>query len=115
LFASVLELRVKLASHLPVSVFGDADTAWLSDAFEPCGNVDTVPEDVAVLDDNVTDMNTYAEFNALVLRYRCIALYHAALDLNGAARSIHSTCELNQNTIASSLNDATAMLGDFGF
>jgi class 3 adenylate cyclase len=38
-----------------------------------------------------------------------------ALDLNGTARRVHGTCELNQNTVARPLDDAPPMLSDFGF
>ena len=58
-------------------------------------------------------MNTNAEFDALVLLYRCIALHHAALDLNGAARSVHSTCELNQYAITGPFDDTAAMICNF--
>ena len=64
LLARVLEVCVELAAHLPVGVVGDADAAGLGDAFEPRGNIDAVAEDVAVLDDDVADMDADAEFDA---------------------------------------------------
>jgi hypothetical protein len=36
------------------------------------------------------------------------------LNFNGTARGIDGTCELNQNAVASPLDDATAMFRDFG-
>jgi hypothetical protein len=58
---------------------------------------------------------TDAQFDALVLRYRCIALDHAALDLNGAAGGIHGTCELNQDAIAGPLDDPAPIICDLWF
>src|SRR6516164_1088116 len=60
-------------------------------------------------------MDANAEFDAFVLRHRCITFDHAALDLNSTARRVHGACELNQDTVARPLDDSAAMLGDFGF
>src|SRR6516162_9164188 len=83
------------------------------DTFEPRSNVHAIPEYVTILDDNVADMNADAEFDALVLRYSCITLHHAALDLNRTACSVHGTCKLNQYAIAGPLDDTAAMICNF--
>jgi hypothetical protein len=114
-FARVLEICIELAMDLSVSIVGDTDTAWLGDAFEPGGNIHTLPEYVTVLDDDVANVYTDAQFDVSALRYRCIALDHASLDLNGAAGGIHGTCELNQDAIAGSLDDAAAIISDLWF
>ena len=49
-----------------------------------------------------------------VLGNTYIALRHAALDFNGAARRIHHTIEFDQEAIAHHLEDAPAMLGHGG-
>src|SRR5215472_7940292 len=115
MFACILKVCIELAAHLPVSVIRDADAAGLGDTFEACSDVHTVPEYVAILDDNVADMNTNAEFDLFVLRYRCIALGHASLDFKGAAGSVHGACELNQYAIAGPLDDAAAIICDLRF
>ena len=115
LFAHVLEVCVELAAHLPVGVVGYADAAGLSDTFEPRGNIDAVAEYVAVLDDDVADMDANAEFDALVLRHRRVTLDHAVLNFNGTARGVDGACELNQDTIAGPLDDAAAMIRDLRF
>src|SRR6516164_3519920 len=63
-----------------------------------------------LLNNTVADMNADAEFDALVLRYSCITLHHAALDLNRTACSVHGTCKLNQYAIAGPLDDTAAMI-----
>src|SRR6516165_6201005 len=100
----------RVCRDLSVCVIRDADAAWLSDTFEPRSNVHAIPEYVTILDDNVADMNADAEFDALVLRYSCITLHHAALDLNRTACSVHGTCKLNQYAIAGPLDDTAAMI-----
>src|SRR3974390_1887752 len=100
---------------LSVNIIRDADAARVGATFEPGGNIHAIPEYVAVLDDDITDMDANAEFDALVLRHSCITFDHAALHLNGTARRIHGACELNQDTVTRSLDDTAAMLGNFGF
>ena len=106
----VLEGRVELAAHLPVGVVGYADAAGLGDTFEPGGNVDAVAVNIAVLDDDVADMNADAELDALVLRHGRVTLDHAVLNFNGTARGVDGACELDQDTIAGPLDDAAAMI-----
>jgi hypothetical protein len=95
MFASVLEVYIELAAHLSVSIVRDANAARLGYSFKARSNIHTVPEYIVFLDDNVADMDANAEFNALVLRYRCIALGHTALYLNRTTRGIDRAHELN--------------------
>ena len=111
----ILEVCIEFVAYLTVSVFGDTDAAWLSNAFEPRSDVHTVTKYVAILDDDVANVYTDAQFNPIVLRYRCIALSHATLDLNGTAGGVHGTCELNQHAITRPLDDAAAMLCNLWF
>jgi hypothetical protein len=114
-FARVLEVCIELPAYLSVGVVRDADAARLGNTFQPRSNIHTIPEYVAILDDNVAHMDANAEFDALVLRHKCITLDHAVLNLNGTARGIHGTCELDQDAIASPLNDTAAMICNLGF
>ena len=106
---------VELAAHLPIGIVGYADAAGLGDTFEPGGNVDAVAVNIAFFDDDVANMNADAELDALVLRHGCVTLDHAVLNFNSTARSVYGACELNQDTIASPLDDAAAMIGDLRF
>ena len=49
-----------------------------------------------------------------IFRNGDVSLAHGALDFYGAAHSINRACKFDQGTIASSLDDATAMFGDLG-
>ena len=112
MFARVLEGYVDLASHLSVSVVGDADAARLGDAFEPRSDVDAVAENVTVFDDDVTDVDTDTELDALVGSHSLVALGHTALLLDGAADGVHRANEFDQNPVACTFDDASAMFGD---
>ena len=110
-----MKIGVELIAHLPIGVLGDADRAGLRDAFEPRCNVDPIAEDIALLDDDVTDMNADTDFDALFIRNASIALRHSALRLDSAARGVHGTDELDQYAVAGAFDDTAAMLRDCRF
>ena len=60
----------------------------LSQRFEPGCDVDAVAEDVAILDDDVTDIDAHAKFDAP--RYRCygVAGDHLPLHLDRTAHRV---------------------------
>src|SRR5262249_30415743 len=80
---------------------------------EPCSDVYAIAEYVAVLYDDVTNMDADTEFDAIILRHGSVTLGHPILNFDGTARCVDRTCELNQNAIASPLDNATAMLSNF--
>ena len=45
---------------------GDANTTWLGNPLKPSSDVDTVPENIVRLDDNIADIYAYAEDDSLV-------------------------------------------------
>src|SRR5262249_54027377 len=115
LLTRVLEVHVELVAHLTVGVVGNANAARLRDVFEPSSDVDAVAENVTVLNDNVTDVDADTELDALVGSHSRVALGHTALQLDGAPDGIHGANELDQNPVASTFDDASAMFGDIGF
>ena len=70
--------------------------------------------DVAVLDNDVAEVHTDPESDPLFFRCPGIALDHLLLHGNRASDRFDDGRELDQNAIAGGLDDATAMLGDFG-
>src|SRR5579862_9214828 len=114
-FAGVVKIGVELVAHLPIGVLGDADPAGLRDAFEPRCDIDPVAEDVALLDDNVADVNPDTDFDALLIRNADIALRHPVLHVDGAARGVHGADEFDQYAVAGAFDDTAAMLRDGRF
>ena len=74
--------------------------------------IDAVAEDVAVLDDDVPDIDPDAPFDAPIGRYSGIPLGHARLHLDRAAQGIDDAGKLDQEPVAGGLDDAATMLGD---
>ena len=81
-------------------------------AFEPRRDIDAVAEDVAVLDDDVAEIDADAELDALLRGDTGIALGHPALHRDGAAHRIDDAGEFDQQAVAGGLDDAAAVLGD---
>lgn len=100
-FGNVLEgLRPKvvagdldLAPDLPIGIVRQADAARLGNALKPSGNIYAVAENVVVIKNDVTDVNTDAKFDPLILRHTGVLFGNAALDLNCTARSIDGAGE----------------------
>jgi hypothetical protein len=97
---------------MPIGVVGDADPAGLGDVFQPCSDVDAIAEDISFLDHDIANMDTDAEFDALVGWHSSIALRHPALLLNGTSGGVHSTGELDEDSVAGAFNNAAAVLRD---
>ena len=112
LLARVLEGHIQVAAHLSIGVVGDADTARLRDAFQPRSDVDAIAENITLLDHDVADMDTDAEFDALVGCHARVTPRHPPLLLDGAAGRVHGAAELDQNSIAGAFNDTAAVLRD---
>src|SRR5580704_9761611 len=92
----------------------DADAAWHGDSLKARGDVDTVAENIVVVDDDVADVNADPKLYPQFRQHVGVSLNHRALDLYRAARRIDGTGELDQHAIAGGLDNATAMRGDLG-
>jgi hypothetical protein len=86
----------------------------LSNTFKAGSNVDTVTEDIIVIDDDVADVNPNTELDPDVLRHTVVLFSHATLDLDRAARCIHGAGKFHQHTVTGGLDYAAAMPSDLG-
>jgi hypothetical protein len=96
LLADVFEGEVELARGVLLHASRDADAARLREAFEPSGDVDAVAKDVAVLNDDVSNINANAELDPIFGRSRHIAFSHCSLNFDGAAQCVDDTDKLDQ-------------------
>src|SRR5258708_2398203 len=110
----ILQGALNFAPNLPVSIVGNANPTRLCDPFETYCNIDPITKDIIVCDDNITDVNADAKFDPLVLRHIVILFGHAALDFVGASHGVDHACELDESAVPSVLDDASAMISDFG-
>jgi hypothetical protein len=99
---------------LPLRVVGNADAAWFCDRLEPRSDVDAIAKDIVVINDDIADVNADAKFDPLDLRHAGISFGHAALNFDGASHGVDDAGELNESAGPGILDDASAMLSDFG-
>ena len=108
----VFEDEIELARGILLNAGRDADAARLGQSFEPCCDIDAVAKDVAILDDDVADIDPDAELDAVVGRHVRVAPDHFALHLDGTAQCIHHTAELDEQTVASGFDEAATVSDD---
>src|SRR6516165_2131985 len=114
LFAHVLERDGELVAHLIAYHPADADSARFSQGLKARRNVDTVAEDVVLVDHNVAEIDTDAEIDAPLGFHAGIARGHLALHLDRAANRIDHARKLAEQTVARCVDDAAAVLLDLG-
>jgi hypothetical protein len=71
------------------------------------------PKDVAVLDDDVADIDADAKLDAAVRRQSGVAFGHHRLHLARAAQCVDDAGEFDQEAVTGGLDDAAMMGGDF--
>src|SRR5262249_53003777 len=114
LFAEIVDGDVEAVAHLLVRRGTEANPARHSQRFEPSRNVDAVAEDVAILDDDVTDIDAHPKFNSALCRYCGVAGDHLPLHLDRTTHRVYYAGELDKEAVAGGLDDATPMLRNFG-
>src|SRR5271165_6987004 len=112
LLAPVLEGKVEPTRGILLHARRDADAAWLSQAFEPSRDVDPIADDVAILDEDIADIDADAELDATIRGQRRIAFRHCGLHLGRAARRVDDAGELGQEAVAGGVDDTAAMGGN---
>jgi hypothetical protein len=113
LFAAVLEGDIEAALDVLLHPRRNADAAGIGEALQPSGDVDAVAKNVAVVQDDVADMNADPQFDPLGRRDIEIGAGHRQLDIDRATRGIDRAGKFRQHAVAGGLDDAAAMLGDF--
>ena len=114
LLAHVLERDGELVAHLIAHHPADADAAWFSQGLKARRDVDTVTEDVVLVDHDVAEIDAYAEIYAPFGLDAGVALGHLALHLDRAANRIDHARKLAEQTVARRVDDATSVLLDLG-
>jgi len=113
-FACILEGDIELTPNLPVRILGETNATGLRNAFQPCGHVHAIAEDVATVENDVPDIDPNAELDPPFLRHVGIALGHAALDIDGTPDRVHYAAELSQQPISGVLDNPPTVLGYLG-
>ncbi|MGA7262726.1 MAG: hypothetical protein WBX30_17780 [Stellaceae bacterium] len=100
LFAQILKREVKLIAHLVAHDPAHTDPAGLGQRLEAGGDVDLVAVNVALVDDNIAEINADAELDTPFSRDVSLALGHCALHFGSAAHRIDDAGKLDQCAVA---------------
>jgi hypothetical protein len=111
LLALVFKGEVELVAYLVAHHPADADAAGLGKRLQPRGDIDAVAVDVALVDDDVADIDAHAKLDTPGGR-ASIAPGHVTLDIDGAAYRINDAGEFDQHPIAGGLDDPAAVFLD---
>ena len=82
--------------------------AGIPPAFEPSSYVHAVTENVAVLSDDIANVDAYPEVDAFLGGNLRITLGHDGLNLGRTPQGIDDTAELDQQTVTGSFDYATS-------
>ena len=111
--AEIADLKIEPPLHLPIGLFGETNCARLGGAFQTCGDIDAVAHQVPVgLLDHVAEMDADAQFDAAIVRHARVALDHAVLQFDRAARRVDHAAKLDDEPVAGALDDAAMAARD---
>src|SRR6516225_9982215 len=112
LLAQILEREVELTRHVLLHPSRHTDPTGFSQAFEASRDIYSIAENVAVLNDNIANINAHSKFDAFLGGVLCIALGRGVLNLRCTPHGIDDTCELSQQTVPGSFDDASSMFAN---
>src|SRR3954471_19717599 len=108
----ILEEVRQLVPDLIAHGARDAQAARFREALQASRDIHPIPEQIAVVLDDVAQIDAYPEQEVLALRQIGVAVHHAALHLDSAAHGFDGACELDQQAIAGCLNNVPTMFAD---
>ncbi len=108
----VADRHVDAVAHLFVDRGRDAYAARRRQTFEPRCDVDAVAEQVVAVDDDVAEIDAHAELHAAVLGHVLVCFRNEVLNGERAAHGLDGACELGDEAVAGSAEDAALMVAD---
>jgi len=112
--AQVLQIEVELPLDLIEDIACQADATGFRQGFEARRDVDAIAEDIAVLDDDVADIDADAKDDAPILYDSRIARPHCDLHIDGEGNGIDDAGELHERAVAHQFDSTAAILRHLG-
>src|SRR5262249_30254571 len=112
LLAHILEKEVEFVAHLIADDAARADAAGRGQGFKTGGDVDAVTKDIAVVDDDIAEIDTHAKLDPLVRRHAGVADGHFALHLDRTTHRVDDAGEFDQEAVTCRLDDPAPVFGD---
>jgi hypothetical protein len=111
-FAHIGEANRKLFGHVFAHRSADTGLAWLGKALKPRRHINAIAKYVISLHNHIANIDANAKANAPAFINVCIATLHSLLHHDGAAHRVNDRRELDKESIAHGLNDASLVLRD---
>jgi hypothetical protein len=89
-----------------------ANATRLRKAFQSRRYVHPVPEDVATVEHDISDIDADAQLDPLLLWDLGIALGHAPLDIDSTPRRVYDAGELSEQPVSGVLDNPPAVFSD---
>ena len=109
--AKVGEDYVKLVPDLIIRCARNTHTSWFAKSLQSRRDIHVIAEDVVLIDDNVSNIYSDPENDAIVDRNRGIAADHALLNGNRTLDGINNTGKLHKQAIACGFENPTILIG----
>jgi hypothetical protein len=90
-----------------------ANAARIGQTFQPSSDVHAVTENVAVLDDDIANIDAHSKFDAAGARQTVVTVGHVVLPFGRAAQTVYYTGELDEQAIPGRFHYSPMMSGDF--
>jgi hypothetical protein len=113
LLAAIDKLDVELAMYLLANASGHANATRFGQCFQARRDVDSVAGNIVAVDNDVTEVDTDAELDALVGFFDSLSRTHRALHVDRAAEGGVRAAEFEQHPVTGGLDDPAAMFGNF--
>src|SRR5439155_15154880 len=91
LFAQIVEGEVETPGYVLLNAGGHANASGLGQTFQPSRDVHAVTENVAVLNNNIANVDAYAKFDAFLSGDPGITLGHGVLNLSRTSQGFDDT------------------------
>ena len=112
--AQILEDKGQTVAHVIINGVRDEYPTGIGQGFDPRRDVDAVAVNIVARDDDIGEVDPDPKIEPLADRDTRVALRHAALHLDCAARRIDDTRKFRQYAVTGGLDDSAAVFGDFG-
>src|SRR5205823_6063900 len=112
LVAQILERQIESVANVVAHCARHANSARFGQGFQPSRHIHTVAVDVAILDDDIAQIDADPKYHPLFLGYAVIALCHAALHRHRTSDGLYNAWEFDQYAVAGRFDGAASVLVD---
>ena len=108
--AHIDKFKIQFVPHLIIGIVGDTDAARLGQHLQAGRDIYTVAIDVAIIDNDIAQVDADTKNNALALGLRKVALLDGFLNFNGVTYRFHNRGIFDQQAVAHCLDHAPVAL-----